>query len=176
MGQIELDKENVLSQNGLNLYRIDADKIDLNFLDQIIQKSRQPHVMKFEKEEDAEGRFKDREAYKAWAAKKRILYLLLNPADNDLAGVIWFGKRQNPHIDPKYSLTFGIRLYEGYLGKGLSKPLMNASHNDVKNVLSDQYIWLDYDTENFIAGKAYKSFGYEGLGRDEGRVIMGKKL
>ena len=93
-----------------------------------------------------------------------------------LAGIIWFGGRQNPNIDSKYSLTFGIRLYEDYLGKGLSKPLMRASHEDVKNILDDQYIWLDYDQDNFIAGKAYKSFGYEELGQKNNRIIMGKKL
>jgi RimJ/RimL family protein N-acetyltransferase len=176
MKQIELDKENALSQNKLNLYRIEADEIDLSLADQIIKKSRQPHVMKFEKEEDAEGRFENRESYKAWASKERVLYLLLNSADNDLAGIIWFGKRKNPNIDDKYSVTFGIRLYEGYLGKGLSKPLMQASHSDVGNILSDKYIWLDYDKDNIIAGKAYRSFGYEELGQADGRVIMGKKL
>lgn len=175
MEQIELGNENPLSQNGLKLYRVEADKVEVKFIDQIIKKSRQPHVMKFEKHEDTEGRFKDREAYRGWASKRRILYLLLG-LDGDVAGIIWFGGRQNPNIDSKYSLTFGIRLYEDYLGKGLSKPLMSASHNDVKNILPDKYIWLDYDEKNFIAGKAYKSFGYEELGRSEGRMIMGKKL
>lgn len=176
MKNIELEDANSLAKNNLELYRIDANKIDFKFLDQIIKKSRQPHVMKFEADEDAGGRFKNRAAYKDWAAKRRIIYLLLSPGRSDLAGVIWFGKRQNPNIDKKYTLTFGIRLYEGYLGKGLSKPLMNASHSDIKNVLPDNYIWLDYDENNFIAGKAYKSFGYRELGRAEGRVIMGKKL
>lgn len=176
MESIELDSQNPLSLNNLSLYRIEADKIDLKFLDQIIEKSRQPHVMKFEREEDTEGRFKDREAYKAWAQKGRVIYLLINTQNDDLAGVIWFGKRENPHIDNKYSMTFGIRLYEDYLGKGLSKPLMRASHSDIKNIFEDEFIWLDYDVSNFIAGKAYKSFGYEEIGQSDGRVIMGKKL
>ncbi len=175
MERIKLSRESPLYQNGLELHRIEADKLDLKFIDQIIGKSRQPHVMKFEADEDAGGRFKDREAYKIWASKRRIIYLLLNSSD-DLAGVIWFGKRQNHNIDKKYTLTFGVRLYEGYLGKGLSKPLMEASHSDAKNVFDDLYIWLDYDEENFIAGKAYKSFGYEELARVKSRVIMGKKL
>jgi hypothetical protein len=176
MEQIKLDKDNPLSLNGLKLYRTYADKVELSLVDQIIEKSRQAHVMKFEKHEDADGRFKDRDAYKIWAEKKRIMYLLLNLDNNDLAGVIWFGERENPNIDAKYSLTFGIRLYEGYLGKGLSKPLMKVSHADVGDVLSNEYIWLDYDDKNFIAGKAYKSFGYKELGHSEGRKIMGKKL
>ncbi len=53
---------------------------------------------------------------------------------------------------------------------------MSASHEDVKNILDDQYIWLDYDENNFIAGKAYKSFGYQELGQKDNRIIMGKKL
>jgi hypothetical protein len=176
MEKIKLEPGNTLTQNDLGFYRAEADKIDYKFLDQIIKKSRQSHVMKFEADEDAGGRFKNREAYKDWATKKRTIYLLLNSDNNDLAGIIWFGNRQNPNIDQKYTLTFGIRLYEGYLGKGLSKPLMKASHSDIKNVLTDKYIWLDYDEDNFIAGKAYNSFGYEELGRANGRVIMGKKL
>lgn len=176
MKHIKLEKENVLAQNRLELYRVEADKIDLKFLDQIIKKSRQPHVMEFEGHEDTEGRFKDRAAYKDWAKKRRTIYLLLDQNIKDLAGIIWFGKRQNPNIDKRYTLTFGIRLYEDYLGKGLSKPLMKASHHDIKSILPDRYIWLDYDENNFIAGKSYKSFGYEELGRFEGRVIMGKEL
>lgn len=176
MKRIELEQENPLSQNDLELYRLEADKLDPKFIDQIIEKSRQAHVMKFEADEDAGGRFKDREAYGSWAKKERVIYMLVNKNNDDLAGIIWFGKRQNPNIDSKYALTFGIRLYEGYLGKGLSKPLMQASHSDVKNVFDDPYIWLDYEAENFIAGKAYKSFGYEELGQADGRIIMGKKL
>ena len=175
MYQIDLEADNPLSQNNLSLYRVDADQLDLKFIDQIIEKSRQPHVMKFEKHEDAEGRFKDRGSYKGWAEKRRVIYLLSDPND-DLAGIIWFGGRQNPNIDSRYTLTFGIRLYEGYLGKGLSKPLMSVSHGDITKVLPDRYIWLDYDEDNFIAGKAYTSFGYEELGRSDGRIIMGKKL
>lgn len=175
MEQINLDADSSLKQNGLNLYRTEADKLEFKFIDQIIEKSLQPHIMKFEKHEDAGGRFKNRDSYRAWAKKKRILYLLLSQ-ENDLAGIIWFGSRENPNIDSRYSLTFGIRLYEGYLGKGLSKPLMQASHRDISNVLTGKYIWLDYDKKNFIAGKAYRSFGYEELGQADGRVIMGKKL
>lgn len=175
MEKIVLKDEDPLTRHDLKLFKIEADKLDVEIVDQIISKSRQQHIMKFEGHEDTEGRFKDRQSYQVWAAKKRIIYLLMGK-NGDLAGVIWFGERTNPNIDPKYTITFGIRLYEGYLGKGLSKPLMNASHEDVKNVLSDEYIWLDYDEKNLIAGKAYRSFGYEELGRAEGRVIMGKKL
>ena len=176
MQEIELDGDNILKLSGLQLFRTEADKLDTKIIDQIISKSRQPHVMKFEKHEDTEGRFKDRGSYKSWASKSRIVYALLNSTDGDLAGIIWFGSRQNPGIDPKYSLTFGIRLYEGYLGEGFSKPLMVASHSDIKNILPERYIWLDYDENNLIAGKAYKSFGYEELGREDGRIIMGKEL
>ena len=176
MEQVKLGSENVLSQNDLRLYRVDADKISHEFLAQIIEKSRQSHIMKFEKEEDSGGRFKDEKSYRSWADKKRVIYLLADSKNGDLAGIIWFGKRNNPKIDKKYSITFGIRLYEGYLGKGLSKPLMKASHSNVKNIFSSKYIWLDYDANNFIAGKAYKSFGYEELGQADGRIIMGKKL
>lgn len=175
MIRINLNDDNAISLNHLKLFRAEASELDSKLVDQIVEKSRQPHVMKFEANEDAGGRFKNRESYQAWANKERIIYILLSSTD-DVAGIIWFGKRQNTNIDSKYKLTFGIRLYEGYTGRGLSKPLMKASHIDARSIFKEQYIWLDYAESNFIAGKAYKSFGYEELAAADDRIIMGKKL
>lgn len=163
-------------ENHLRIFVTEADKIEENFLKQILEKSRQDHVMQFEGHEDAGGRFKDVQSYREWAAKGRTIFILTDETGKDLGGILWFGKRNNPNIDPKYTLTFGIRLYEGFVGKGLSKPLLIIGHEELGNYFDDKYIWLDFASENIIAGKAYSSFGYEILNEADGRVIMGKKL
>lgn len=161
-----------LSDLGLDVSVFESNELPEKFIDQLIEKSNQPHILEFEGEEDARGRFASRDAYKKWtSAKKRIIYLLKDK--EDVAGIIWFGERLNPHIDPKYSITFGIRLYEGYVGKGLSKPFMIASHKDISRYYPGQRIWLDFKTDNTAARRAYESFGYEYIGSEGERQIMG---
>lgn len=154
-----------------------AEDVPEEYIKQVIKKSRQPHVMKFEGHEDAGGRFKDLEAYSKWAEKERLVYLLLNksegPEDIDVGGIIWFGKRENEHIDPSYNLTFGIRLYEGCVGRGLAVPFMKATHEDLARFYPDQAVWLDFAEDNIAARKAYESFGYIHLTEADGRMVMG---
>lgn len=161
-----------LTELGLHLEVYEAQELPEKYLDQLIEKSRQAHVMEYEGHEDAEGRFKNRQAFKIWAKdKRRVFYLLL---DNDnIAGVIWFGKRQNPQIGESYELTFAIRLYEGFVGKGLSKPFMTAAHQAMEKYFPGVSIWLDFAHENIAAQKAYESFGYKYLKQHDGRIIMG---
>lgn len=162
-----------LQELGLHVEIYEASKLPDDYLGQLIVKSRQPHVMRYEGDEDAHGRFKDRDAFLEWAKnKRRIFYLLLK--DKDIAGVMWFGGRFNDHIDKSYSLTFAIRLYEGFVGVGLSKPFMAVAHEDAQKRLPKGKIWLDFAAENIAAKKAYESFGYNYLGEFDGRVIMGK--
>jgi hypothetical protein len=154
-----------------------AEDVPDEYILQVIEKSRQPHVMKFESHEDAGGRFKDLAAYKKWAEKERLVYLLISHENGkktpDVGGIIWFGKRQNELVDKKYQLTFGIRLYEGCVGKGLAVPFMTLTHEDMKRYYPTQSIWLDFVDENIAARKAYLSFGYEILNEADGRVVMG---
>lgn len=166
----------VLSTAGLIVLRSYAVNLPDQYIDQLITKSRQPHVLEYEKHEDAEGRFKDRDLFKKWAEKKRLVYLLVDKNNDEVAGIIWFGESVNPLIDSKYGVTFGIRLYEGYVGRGLSKPLMKVGHLDARKYFSSKWVWLDYTEGNIAAERAYASFGYQELGRDSGRVVMGKEL
>lgn len=168
-----------LIEESLGIIVAFAKEVPEQYIAQLIAKSRQPHVMKFEKHEDTEGRFKDQEAYKAWAEKNnRLIYLLVSgnpsqPDTVDVGGIIWFGERKNDQIDSKYGLTFGIRLYEGYVGKGLSKPFMTATHEDMRKYYPDQSLWLDFVKENIAAKRAYESFGYTTLAENEKRIVMG---
>jgi hypothetical protein len=168
-----------LAEEGLEIIVADAKDVPEEYIRQIITKSRQPHVMKFEGHEDAEGRFKDLAAYKEWASKDRVVYLLIRKGGKEAAevgGIAWFGKRENRLIDPSYGLTFGIRLYEGCVGKGLAVPFMRATHDDLKRFYPNQAIWLDFAEENIAARKAYSKFGYIDLTEADGRVVMGYQV
>lgn len=166
----------LFKEEGLRVFVCQAKSLDEKYIYQLIERSRQPHVMKFERREDAEGRFKNIDAYKTWAKKGRVVYILTDKNGEDLGGIIWFGKKLEEHIDKKYELTFGIRLYENYVGRRLSKPLMNMTHENVITFFGRKYIWLDFSKYNEIAGKAYESFGYKVLMKTDNRIIMGKKL
>lgn len=173
MQNIPINLPDRLIEEGLSILFGAAREVSEEYVKQIIEKSRQPHVMKFEGHEDTEGRFKDIDTYREWAKKDRIVYLLINPKTSDVGGILWFGEKTNELIDPSYNLTFGIRLYEGYVGKGLSKPFMQATHNDAKRFYPRHRLWLDFAKDNIAAQKAYQSFGYKELARTESRVVMG---
>ncbi len=160
-----------LEEEGLKVIVAQARDVPEKYIKQVIEKSRQPHVMQFEGHEDAGGRFKDLPAYQKWAEKDRLVYLLMN--NEDVGGIIWFGRRLNEHIDPKYQLTFGIRLYEGCVGKGLAVPFMRVTHDDLKRFYPGESIWLDFAEDNIAARKAYEKFGYIHLTEAEGRAVMG---
>lgn len=177
MDKIPAEPAGRLAEEALEVAVAQAREVPKEFIEQVISKSRQPHVMKFEGHEDAGGRFKDIEAYYKWAEKDRLVYLLLHKSKDgevqDVGGIIWFGKRENEHIDPSYNLTFGIRLYEGCVGKGLAVPFMKATHEDLSRFYPGEAVWLDFAEDNIAARKAYESFGYEHLGEADGRIIMG---
>lgn len=177
---------NRLREEGLRIEVYEADQLPEDYIEQLVKKSRQPHVMKFEGHEDAGGRFKDLEAYRNWATKnKRIVYLLLadRPGKSaDVGGIIWFGDRTNPHA-PGYDVTYGVRLYDEdqkagwgkYLGKGLAIPFLQATHADARKYFPNRKIWLDYVKGNEAARHTYEKFGYKTIAEveEEGRVVMG---
>lgn len=172
MDSIKTELPDRLVEENLDIIVAKAADVPDEYISQVIENSRQPHVMKFEGHEDVEGRFKDLTAYKEWAAKDRIIYLLITK-EQKVGGIIWFGRKTNEHIDPSYNLTFGIRLYEGCVGKGLSKPFMRATHEDVKRFFPESKLWLDFAKDNIAARRAYESFGYSILSESDDRVVMG---
>jgi GNAT superfamily N-acetyltransferase len=145
---------------------------------QLIQKSHQENILKHTPK-DAAQRFSDSEAVKAWLAKGREVHWLLG-SDEDLAGIIWYGPAEPPHpidTDGLVPETFAIRLYDGYVGKGLARPFMLQS----LRVLVDErkasgkplpFIWLETDIDNIPAVTSYTKFGYEEISRDTKRITM----
>lgn len=146
--------------------------------DQLIQKSRQEPILKYTPK-DASERFADHEALDKWRAGGREIYWLLGD-QNDLAGIIWYGKKPFPldiDLPEKPGETFAIRLYDGYAGHHLAVPFMRQSLRLHVAAARDRGepvpgIWLETDTDNPAALKVYGRFGYHEVSRDDKRVTM----
>jgi GNAT superfamily N-acetyltransferase len=135
-------------------------------------RSFRPHIIQ---NTDDGSRFADSSAFLEWARKGRILYCLTDEKF-DLGGLIFFGKKHHDGV-PKCDVTFAIRLYEGYVGRGLAKPFMRTAH---EHVAQHYYpglngFWLETAVKNEPARQLYHSFGYIAVAADEssaGRIVM----
>ncbi len=145
---------------------------------QLVVKSQQPHILA-STPNDAAKRFGNQAMLDQWLTKGRLVHWLVGP-DNDLAGIMWYGREHFPiDIDlPEIpEETFAIRLYEGYIGHHLSLPFMKLSF---KTYIQDKQargetvvgIWLQTDVENEAAYKAYAKFGFREVHRDDHRITM----
>jgi len=146
---------------------------------QLIGKSRQPHVLEFEHEDSSPGgRVSSPEAIEAWIRAeqaRRVAFPLINLATGrDLAGIAWFSdKAMRANEGPAgYTLTFGIRLYEGYAGRGLCLPFMGAVHRLMMSAAQGRGVWLSAKEGNVRAMKKYERFGYRHSHRADGLVYM----
>jgi GNAT superfamily N-acetyltransferase len=145
---------------------------------QLFAKSQEPSILQYTPK-DATQRFGNTEMFDQWKAGGREVYWLLG-AHNDLAGIIWYGKKAFPlHIKlPELpSETFAIRLYDGYSGHRLAVPAMRQTleiHTKVAETRGEQPagLWLETDTDNPAALKVYTRFGYHEVYRDDERVTM----
>jgi len=149
-----------------------------NLENQLIQKSLQENITKYTPNDHLK-RFGSVEMLKNWQNKGRNIFWLIGP-NNDLAGIIWYGKSEFPleiNLNEKPSETFAIRIYDGYTGKGLANPFMTQSlrlYASEKIVQNEKLpvIWLQTDIDNIPALKSYTKFGYEEVYKDEERVTM----
>lgn len=149
-----------------------------NLIDQLVTKSKQPHILQFTPN-DAARRFVDEQAYYTWLEQGHTVHWLLND-NNDLAGIIWYRTKPSPVPLPELTDitdTFAIRLYENYIGHRLSVPFMLLSLRILRNdLLKDNKpmpgIWLETTVGNDAAIKSYTRLGYSELFRDEEHVIM----
>jgi GNAT superfamily N-acetyltransferase len=145
---------------------------------QLFNKSKQPNILKFTPK-DAARRFGSQEMFETWKAGGRELYWLIGK-DNDLAGVIWYGRKTFP-LDVKLpetpAETFAVRLYDGYTGHGLAVPAMRQTlrlHVQAARERGEKIagIWLETDTDNPAALKVYTNLGYQEVYRNDERVTM----
>lgn len=142
-------------------------------VDQLIRKSREPHIREFESEDSLPGgRFYDEECVRKWMSIGRVAYMAFD--FDSLAGISWFREASLPTSnDDRYNFTFGIRLYEGYKGKGLCIPLMSTVHLDMaERSPQDGGVWLSAKSENTGAISKYLQFGYRLETEQDGLVYM----
>lgn len=153
--------------------------INDELLSQLIKKSRQPHIIS-STPKDVSERFGDINMLNKWLEQGRVFHWLIGD-NNDLAGVIWYGKKKFPvqltEQKVKANNTFAIRIYENYVGHGLAKPFMFQSlglyHNSLKEKGDNNLaIWLSTSINNLAAVAVYTKFGYKEVFRDEEQVYM----
>ncbi len=207
--RVSIEVGEVLQQDGIRVERFEASLLPDRYIGQLIAKSRQAHILEHEGHEDvgtaeSPGRFRDRNAFSNWAAKGRIVYLMLRDMDDtytDVGGVIWFGQRAND-VKPDYDLTFAIRhyttydkdsygsdpdllqfddsdvrrdLWGQYLGKSYGTPFMQATHKDVtSNVYPDRGVWLSVVDGNDRAVALYTKVGYHEIDRIDDPDVAGR--
>ncbi|MDO8335831.1 MAG: hypothetical protein Q7T74_03575 [Candidatus Saccharibacteria bacterium] len=139
------------------------------FRDQIIENSRQPHIFDFAPD-DAARRFKDVESLALWAEEGKVVFCL-SDASMSLAGLAWFGKRTNEHA-PGLDTTFAIRMYEGFVGRGLAAPFMRMVHDNVGTYLNvSSGTWIETAATNTRSMELFQDFGYVPVHSAE-RVVM----
>jgi ribosomal protein S18 acetylase RimI-like enzyme len=122
------------------------------------------------------SRFANEKTVKAWLAKERKIYCLVNKT-NKLLGIIWFGEEKMP--TGAMGITFAIRIYADARGKGNAKPFMKEAFARFKN--SPEYekseskiFWLETNSDNNAAIASYKSFGFKEVKFKNkfGRILM----
>lgn len=152
---------------------------DRNLVRQLIEKSCQSGIVCYTPNDKAR-RFKDEASFKKWKAGGREMHWLLGEKD-DLAGILWYGRKDFPLHDLKLpetpEETLAIRLYDGYTGHGLARPAMRQSlviHVEAKKKRGEPItgLWLQTDVDNKAALAVYGKFGYHEVFRDGTRVTM----
>lgn len=152
--------------------------IDDDLVNQLIQKSQQPAILQYTPN-DAKKRFGSQQMFHEWFAKGREIHWLLSE-DNDLAGIIWYGKAPFPldiSLPETPTETFAIRIYEGYSGHGLARPFMKFSlqmyiKSEESNNEKFTGIWLQTGMDNPAALSVYRKFGYQDVAADDKRVTL----
>ena len=173
-----LSTENQLSfENGGRIFDIHRG-VPEHLARQLIEKSRQKHIENWTPG-DAEYRFTDTQSIERHIAKGRSMYLLAQ--GEDLAGTIWYGKKDFPSQEQSPQApnqTFAIRIYEGYLGQGLAKPFMDLTLKEylwsfMETPREDTFngLWLSMDVDNPIA-VFYLKYGYQMVAQPDGRIFM----
>lgn len=120
----------------------------------------------------------DLERYPALEVAKEHLasrypYILVNQANSELAGIVWFNKRDWTIEEESPSHTFAIRIYEGYRGKGLSEEFAKITTEHFMESNSDvSGLWLTTDVNNLPAIRLYVHNGWWKHSETDGRITM----
>lgn len=165
VGSLKADAEELIMVEG----------VDVGLVQQLIAKSQEPQIL-VATPADAAKRFTDERAFVQWYGQGRLVHLLVNNK-GDLAGIMWYGCRVCPlTMDNPPTVTFAIRLYEGYTGRGLARPFMLKSLMRLvaSGHLDKDYngLWLATSLSNEAGLHNYSKFGYKEIARGSEKVIM----
>jgi uncharacterized cofD-like protein len=142
--------------------------------EQLVSKSQEENIARWTPK-DASERFPSIEAVGS-RVTDTDMYALIERSKTgavDLAGLIWFSER------PKHgcSHTFAIRMYDGYVGKGLASEFADVAIKDFQSLHpKEQSIWLRVDIANRAARHLYEKLGFTSSLIDESGEIMNKIL
>lgn len=144
---------------------------------ELVEASKEPRIMQFTPNDHLK-RFSTVEAANSWhdnSEKNPVIYALRDETSRELAGIAWFSRQQHEHINPTYSTTFAIRLYDIARSQGLSYPFAQVVHNDYTSApeIERGNIWLETDQDNIAAQKLYEKLGYTTILAANNRIIMG---
>jgi hypothetical protein len=176
-----------LKEEGLSIFVTDAASLEDNYIQQLVEKSQQPHIQAFEGHEDVgtpevPGRFRSIEDYRAWASSKQRMMLMLVDATKqldadgtpDIGGIAWFGNRENRQA-PGRSVTFAMRNYAAselrqwaqYTGRGLAVPFMDTAHKLARDIYPNEKLWLDLVEGNNASLRMCLRNGYQEIVRHD---------
>jgi ribosomal protein S18 acetylase RimI-like enzyme len=151
--------------------------ISENQINQLIKYSHNdPSVLKFTSDP---VRFKDRSSFNDWYKKGRITFTLVDK-DENLLGIIWFGKKELLGFS-QYNYTFAIRIYGEARGQGLSQEFIQIAYQDILQNCDIPKItgfWLETSVDNFAAIKTYEKFGFKPIDCNSSttKVLMTKEI
>jgi len=118
--------------------------------------------------------------------KNSRFYYSLVGRKNEFAGVVWFSKKAIPNknflveFDSKnYGITFGLRIYGKFRGRGLSLPFLKEAIKRYKKTKSFKEnkankFWISTSFDNLAAIVTYTKCGFEKVSKKDpkGKIIM----
>ncbi len=130
---------------------------------QLVECSYQSHIV--DSVNDAERRFGTEEMVEERLADPTAEYYFLVEGQR-LGGPIWY-RRKEPPLEGGRAMkdapyTFAVRLFEGFLGRHLAAPFMEATLTDFKMRHDEvKKVWLSTDYDNVLAKNLYARTGWE---------------
>jgi RimJ/RimL family protein N-acetyltransferase len=151
--------QEVLAKHGLCLEIYTSQTaVPERIIDILVQNSRQDHI-RATTPNDELMRFTNKNAFIEWFTQGKLLGVLVETNTQVVAGIAWFSEQTNPHAKQARH-TYAHRLYEGFLGKGLSTPFAAAMHECAGEYIGTGPYWLTVLNSNTAAIRTYENIGY----------------
>lgn len=170
----------IVDDTELAIVAVDPSALTKDVMGQLVRKSQQNHVRKFEFHQDigppeAPGRFRSVKRCREWLCEEnRRMFMLaeasgsMNPEElENVLGIAWFGREVSQHA-PGASVSFGVRAYghsdisRGEMtGQHVAGQFVGAVHEMVKTQFVGESVWThtssaDYGLQNILEALGYK--------------------